>query len=248
MRLRNKGTGESCELEEVDRLKKEFLSIASHELRTPLATVKNAINLIADEASGPLNETQRKFLMMANRNVDKLALIINDFFLLADLESGCVELSRNEVDINEDIENAINIFSDLAKVNQVAISFEPDRTVKTIIADRQKILNVLTNLISNAIKFSHNGGAVTVSTTRHNSDKGFVQVKIKDTGIGIDKKDHDKLFRSFQQIDSSLTRKFAGSGLGLAICKRIIELHKGKIWVESEAGRGSVFVFILPVK
>ncbi|MFA6320367.1 MAG: HAMP domain-containing sensor histidine kinase [Candidatus Omnitrophota bacterium] len=248
MSLWAKGNTKSCKPEEVDRLKKEFLSLASHELRTPLATIKNAVSLISDESSGPLNETQRKFLTITNRNVDKLAIIINDFFLLSDLESGCVELLRSEIDLNETIENAIDVFSDLAKSNDVAIYFEPDRTIKRLIADRQKIMHVLTNLISNAIKFSRNGGTVTITISWHNTDKNFIEVKIKDTGIGIDRKDFDKLFHSFQQIDSTLTRRFTGSGLGLAICKRIIELHRGKIWVESESGKGSVFNFILPIK
>lgn len=246
--FRNNANDEGCTLEKVDKLKKEFLSLASHELRTPLATLKNAITLISDESGGPINETQRKFITIANRNIDKLALIINDFFLLADLESGAVELAKSEIPVNETVENAIDIFSDLAKTSGVVIYFEPDRSLKHIVADRQKILHVLTNLISNAIKFSQHGGTVTITASHHSADKNFIEIKIKDTGIGIDKKDFDKLFHTFQQIDSALTRKFTGSGLGLAICKRIVELHKGKIWVESESGKGSIFNFILPIK
>jgi len=235
-------------IDELERMKTEFLAIASHKLRTPLATVKNALGLVSDGSAGPLNEDQRKFLRIADRNVDKLAVLINDFFLLSDLESGYVELLKAEVDINELIEGALAAFSRPAKACGISLRFEPDKTLDKVDADEYKIVQALNNLISNAVKFSRKGGTVTVTASMHSRDKDFIQVSVKDAGIGIAKEYFDRIFDRFQQIDTALTRKFSGSGLGLAICKRIIELHKGKVWLESELNKGSTFHFILPIK
>jgi signal transduction histidine kinase len=235
-------------IDEVERLKAEFLAIASHELRTPLATIKNVISLISGGSAGPLNEDQHKFLAIANRNVDKLAHLINNFFLLSDLESSCVELVKSKVNINEIISNAAAAFSEHAKLSGILLTFEPDKTLDSVTADRYKISHVINNLILNAIKFNKPGGSVTVASSMYRPDRNFIKISVKDTGIGIDRKHFNKIFNKFQQIDSSLTRKFAGSGLGLAICKRVIELHEGKIWIESELGKGSTFHLALPMK
>jgi CheY-like chemotaxis protein/anti-sigma regulatory factor (Ser/Thr protein kinase) len=135
----------------------------------------------------------------------------------------------------------------VAKDKKIELKLELNKSLQKITADRDKIYQVINNLVSNAFKFTEAEGAVTISTSFYGSDTNFIHVSVKDTGIGIDKKDFDKLFQRFQQIDSGLTRKVGGAGLGLAISKQIIDLHGGKIWVESEPGKGSIFSFILPV-
>ncbi|MFA5144309.1 MAG: HAMP domain-containing sensor histidine kinase [Candidatus Omnitrophota bacterium] len=236
------------EPEEVEKLKTEFLAIAAHEMRTPLSTIKSSISLVADGITGPLNEEQRRFLDMANRNIDRLAFLLDNFFLLADLESGTVELLKTEVDINEVIEGAIAMSAEPAHSSGILLVFEPDRTIGKVEADRRKIFHTVNNLISNAIKFSGEGKVIKIVSAKYSADGDFIKVSVKDTGIGIDRKDFEKIFDKFRQSDSSLTRKFPGSGVGLAICKRVIELHDGKVWVESEVGKGSTFHFILPLK
>lgn len=232
---------------EVDRLKTEFISITSHELRTPLATIKNAVTLIARGATGDLSDNQRKFLDIAKRNIDRLSALINDLLDLSKIESGRLELVKSEININAIVEEVVNAFSTLAIDKKVGLQSGIDRDLGKITADHDKIFQVINNLVSNALKFTEPGGAVTVSTSIYGTDKNYVQVSVRDTGIGIDKKDFDKLFKRFQQLDSVLTRKVTGTGLGLAISKQIIELHGGKIWVDSEPGKGSIFSFILPV-
>lgn len=232
---------------EVDRLKTEFISITSHELRTPLATIKNTITLLLNSATGPINDNQRKFLDMARRNIDRLAALINNLLDLSKIESGKMELTRSEVDINAIAEEVTAAFSSLAKDKKVELKAELDNGLTRISADKDKIFQVVNNLISNALKFTQPQGSVTIRTSVYASDKNYVQVSIRDTGIGIDKKDFDKLFQRFQQLDSALSRKTTGTGLGLVISKQIIELHGGKIWVDSEPGKGSIFSFILPV-
>ena len=226
----------------------EFLAIALHELRTPLATIKNAVALIFDETAGPLNESQHNFAGIASRNVDKLTLLLNDFFLILDLESEAAELSKAEMDIDEVVGSVLETFAGPAKTSGIVLDFEPGKGPGSITADRQRIVHVLNNLVSNAIKFTPEGGAVTISCSRYGRDNNFILVSVKDSGIGIEKKNFGRIFEKFQQVDRTLTRKFVGSGLGLAICKRIIELHNGRIWVESELGRGSAFHFTLPAK
>jgi len=232
---------------EVDRLKTEFISITSHELRTPLATIKNTITLLLNKATGPINDNQRKFIDMAKRNIDRLAALINNLLDLSKIESGKMELTRSEVDINAIAEEVAAAFASLAGDKKVELKVELDKNLNRISADKDKIFQVVNNLVSNALKFTQPEGAITVRTSVYGSDKNYVQISVKDTGIGIDKNDFDKLFQRFQQLDSVLTRKTTGTGLGLAISKQIIELHGGKIWVDSEPGKGSAFSFILPV-
>lgn len=232
---------------EIDRMKTEFISITSHELRTPLATIKNCITLIFTEAAGKINENQRKFLDIARRNIDRLAALINNLLDLSKIESGKMELERASSDVNKIAREVISAFGPLAQEKGIKLRAELQDALPQIQIDKNKIIQVINNLISNAFKFTEAKKEVTVFTSFYAADKNFIQISVRDEGVGIDKKDFDKLFQKFQQLDSSMTRKAAGTGLGLAICKQIVELHGGKIWVESEIGKGSKFSFILPV-
>ncbi len=246
---------------EIDRMKTEFISITSHELRTPLATIKNCISLIFKESAGPINENQRKFLDIARRNIDRLAALINNLLDLSKIESGKMELERTGCDLNKIVQEVIDTFEPLAKDKNISLKAELWEGLPQIQIDRNKIIQVINNLVSNALKFTEARKSITVSASFYGADKNFIQMSVQDDGVGIEKKDFDKLFKKFQQLDSSMTRKVTGTGLGLAICKQIVELHGGKIWVESppageagppageagESGKGSKFSFILPV-
>ncbi|MFH1440659.1 MAG: response regulator [Candidatus Omnitrophota bacterium] len=232
---------------EVDRMKTEFIAITSHELRTPLATIKNSISLIFSQATGPINDNQKKFLDIAKRNIDRLSALINNLLDLSKIETGKMELDRAKADINKMAEEAVDTFGPLAKEKKINLLLESSEGLPQIEIDKHKITQVINNLISNALKFTEADKSVKVLTSFYGEDKNFIQLAVQDEGVGIDKNDFKKLFQKFQQIDSSMTRKVAGTGLGLAICKQIIELHGGKIWVESELGKGSRFIFILPV-
>lgn len=232
---------------EVDRMKTEFISITSHELRTPLAAIKQAVFLIAQETAVQLSDDQREYLDIARRNIIRLAGLINSLLDLSKIESGKMLLERARVDINKIAEEAFIGFEALAAEKKIKLERHFGIGLPQILADHTRIAQVITNLISNALKFTEPEGSVMLSTFIYGADKNFIQVGVKDTGIGIDKSNFDKLFKKFQQLDSSLTRKTVGTGLGLAISKQIVELHGGKVWVESETGKGSTFSFILPV-
>lgn len=232
---------------EVDRMKTEFISTTSHELRTPLASIKEAVSLVADETAGAVNAHQRKFLDIATRNINRLSELINSLLDLSKIESGKIELERSKVEINALAQEVIEDFISIAKEKKIALKMSLAEGLPQIQVDHSKINQVLTNLVSNAFKFTETG-TITVSVSFYGADKNFIEVSVEDTGTGIEKKDFEKLFQKFQQLDSSLTRRVGGAGLGLAISKQIVELHGGKIWAESQGLRkGSKFSFILPV-
>lgn len=230
-------------LEEALKVKSEFTSTVSHELRTPLAAIKEGIAIVSDGTAGGLNNEQKEFLDIAKRNVDRLARLINNILGFQKLEAGKATFSFEHEDVNEAVKEAVSTMASLADQKGLYLKFEPAKELPKIKFDRDKISQVLTNLISNAIKFTDNGGVII------KTDKGdnFVKVSVADTGPGIKKEDIPKLFRQFSQLEDGIKRKTGGTGLGLAISKEIIEKHKGKIWVDCEYGKGSTFSFSLPI-
>jgi len=228
---------------EIDRMKSEFISVVSHELRTPLTSIKNAVNIILGGTAGEITQNQEKFLSLASRNIDRLAGIINDLLDLSKLEAGKVEMRFQEVDLNEPLDTVISSLRPQAENKSITISKEISVDLPKIYGDEDKIEQIFTNLINNAIKFTPDGGSIKTSA-RPLDD--FIEISVKDTGIGIPEKELDHVFDKFHQISGSLTRKTGGTGLGLPITKRLIEAHKGEIRVESEVGKGSKFIFTLP--
>jgi PAS domain S-box-containing protein len=228
---------------EAAKLKSYFTSMVSHELRTPLTAIKESIAIVTDGTAGSLNDEQKDFLEMSKKNVDRLARLINDVLDYQKLESGKQEFNFKENDLNEIIKETQSIMITVAKERGLDIILNLDNDLPRIQCDRDKIIQVLTNLISNAIKFTEDG-AITIISEKNNN---IVEVKVKDTGIGIKKEDFPRLFRAFEQLEKGNDRKTGSTGLGLVICKEIIERHKGKIWVESEFGQGSVFHVVLPI-
>ncbi|HUL20410.1 MAG TPA: ATP-binding protein [Thermodesulfobacteriota bacterium] len=240
------------ELRKIDSMKSEFVSVASHELRTPLAAIKNAVQLMLSGKTGEINGVQEKFLSMAERNINRLTNILDDLLNLSRIESGKVELKFDYLALKEIVEMAASSLRPHADVKSVQIEADIPELLPAIYGDREKIEQILTNLIGNAIKFTPGGGKIFISArlSSQNQKDGYgdtVAISVKDTGIGIPAEHLDAIFEKFHQVENSLYRSASGTGLGLAITKGLVEAHQGKIWVESEVGKGSAFIFTLPI-
>jgi signal transduction histidine kinase len=231
-------------LQELDQLKSDFVSNVSHELRTPLTAIKGAVDLVLREVAGPLTEKQIHYLTRVRSNTQHLTSLINDVLDLSKIESGSSEVKFNRVSLSSLVHEVIETLRPVAA--EKAIRLDPIVTERSIfvLADPDKINQVLMNLIGNAIKFTPASGKVTVSASR-NGQKN-VQVSVSDTGPGVLPSERETIFDKFYQIADEEGAKPKGTGLGLAICKALVELHGGKIWVESEVKQGSTFNFTLP--
>jgi len=232
------------ELQQLDRMKSEFVSTVSHELRTPMAIIKESLSQILEGILGDVPDPQRRLLNMALNNINRLARIINNLLDISKIEAGETVVKREDFDITAAAREVIESFA--AHVNPKGLELDlkaPDQPL-IINADRDKIIQVFTNLIGNAVKFTAQGG-ITLTL----EDKGeTMQAAVVDTGTGISESDLPKVFGKFQQFGRKDGPGDKGTGLGLAISKGIVELHKGSIWVESKLNEGTKFVFILPKK
>ncbi|NWG04036.1 MAG: response regulator [Syntrophaceae bacterium] len=240
------------ELRKIDAMKSEFVSVASHELRTPLAAIKNAVQLMLSGKTGEINEHQSKFLSMAERNINRLTNILNDLLNLSRIESGKVELKFQNLELGKVIELTTSALRPQADAKSIQIEVGVQEPLPEVYGDPEKIEQILTNLIGNAIKFTPEGGKIIVSATPlpKGDTSGYgdqVVVSVKDTGIGIPSEHLGAIFEKFHQVEGSLHRSVSGTGLGLAITKGLVEAHQGKIWVESEVEKGSTFTFTLPL-
>jgi signal transduction histidine kinase len=232
----------NARLKELDQIKTNFLSTVSHELRTPLTSIKAFSEILLDNAGEDM-ETQTKFLNIINEESDRLARLIDDLLDLSRIESGRQVWRMGYHHIEGVIDESVAAMSSLAEKKGLVIDKKVQEGLPEIYGDRDKLDQVVTNLLGNAIKFTDNDGLITVSAA---VSEDRVRVAVADNGIGIPEDELDKVFMKFHQVDSSATRKKGGTGLGLAICKEIIEHHGGKIWVESQLGEGSTFYFIVP--
>ena len=240
------------ELRKIDAMKSEFVSVASHELRTPLAAIKNAVQLMLSGKTGEINENQSKFLSMAERNINRLTNILNDLLNLSRIESGKIELKFESLELNRIIELTASSLRPQADVKSIQIEVDISEPLPAVYGDPEKIEQILTNLIGNAIKFTPEEEKIIISAKYLSKEKegGYgdkVAVSVKDTGIGIPPEHLDAIFEKFHQVESSLHRSVSGTGLGLAITKGLVEAHQGKIWVESQIQKGSTFTFTLPL-
>jgi PAS domain S-box-containing protein len=237
-------------LKELDRLKDSFLSTVSHELRTPLTSIKSfsEILLAYDED----REIQKEFLTIIKEESDRLTRLINNFLDLAKIESGRMQWETVDLSIAEVIKTAINATQALAAQGKLEVKVKVSPGLPTVRGDKDRLVQVVTNLLSNAIKFTPEGGGIEVKARMDGGDKSkkkanMLLVSVTDSGVGIDPKDHDSIFEKFKQVGDTLTDKPKGTGLGLPICKEIIEHYGGKLWVESQLGKGSTFFFTLPL-
>jgi len=235
----------NCKLKALYDVQKEFSSTLSHELRTPLSSIKAAIDIVISGTVGEPTPEQKDFLGRAKSNVDRLNRLINDILDLAHMESGHLTLNRKPADINTIIQSVTQIQEPVASARGLYLKTSLGPNIPLLSLDQDKIIQVLNNLINNALKFTETGG-ITVSSLM-NTEKHQVEVRVQDTGHGIKEEDLVKLFQKFQQLGASHQRQ-AGTGLGLAICKEIIRQHTGSVGVESKIGHGSCFYFILPLE
>jgi signal transduction histidine kinase len=240
LEIANKRLRAMCEIQ------KEFTSTVSHELRTPLASIKTAIDLVLKKMVGEINEEQKEVLGRAKSNVDRLKRLIDDILDVTKMESGKLQMNFKINDIHRVIQETAEAQKEVAEGRGLYIKTELDVQVPKILFDRDRIIQVLNNLLNNAVKFTKHGG-ITIKTQK-NSQENHIVVSIKDTGKGIAEADISKLFQRFHQIDSTEINEESGTGLGLAICNEIISQHGGKIWVESKLGEGTTFNFILPIQ
>jgi signal transduction histidine kinase len=231
-------------LQELDRLKSDFVSNVSHELRTPLTAIKGAVDLVLREVAGPLTKKQVHYLTRVRSNTQHLAGLINDLLDLSKIESGKIEMKSRRISLGGLVHEVTETLRPVAA--EKAIELEATIADPSILvwADRDKVNQVLMNLIGNAIKFTPSQGRVTISASRDGNES--VQVSVSDTGPGIAPDEKEKIFDKFYQISQLGEAKPKGTGLGLAICKALVELHGGRIWVESKMNRGSTFSFTLP--
>jgi signal transduction histidine kinase len=232
------------ELEAASRHKSEFLANMSHELRTPLNAIIGFSQVLRDEMVGPVNPKQAEYLDDITSSGNHLLSLINDVLDLSKVEAGQVELEVHPFSLREALERGIVMLRERATEDGVRVAFAADPEVDVVDGDERRIKQVIFNLLSNAVKFTPAGGEVDVSATRVN---GEVRVSVADTGPGIAPEDRERIFEEFQQTETGLGQR-EGTGLGLALSRRFVELHGGRIWLESELGHGSTFTFALPAR
>jgi signal transduction histidine kinase len=245
----------------------------SHELRTPLNHIIGFTELVVDKNFGELNENQEEYLRDALQSSHHLLSLINDILDLSKVEAGKLELEPSDLNLGVTLDSSLTMVKEKAMKHGIRLSTHIDGVPETIQADERKLKQILYNLISNAVKFTPDGGEVSLSgklvenesnsalekelpvdnlyvdetnQTPSNGDK-FVQISVQDTGIGLKKKDLNRIFEAFEQVESSKSRKYQGTGLGLSLTRRLVELHGGTIWAESEGeGKGSIVHFTIP--
>jgi len=233
----------SEELIDLNRMKDEFLANTSHELKTPLHGILNLSSALKDGKSGPLNGQQRDQLEIVVSVARRMSNLINDILDLSRLKHRGIQLQLKPVDVRAVIGSQQEIFRNYIGDKPVTLRMEWPDKLPDVIADESRLLQIAYNLIGNAIKFTPKGEVVvTARLSGH-----MISVSVSDTGIGIEPDQQEAIFRTFEQVGTSVAREYGGTGLGLGIARRLIELHGGEIQVESEPGKGSVFTFTLPV-
>ncbi len=230
-------------LKELDKMKDEFIAIVSHDLRTPLTSMLSLSDLFLMERFGGLTEKQKWAIEIINRSGQHLLSLINDLLDLAKIEAGKVDLSMSKTRLGKVINDSINAMQFNAQEKNIEIKLDMPDAEPEITGDWIKLYQVMNNLIGNAIKFTHERGRVIIGL-KYN---GEAKVSVSDTGQGIPKEDLPHIFDKFRQAKTKATRGEKGSGLGLAIVKNLVELHGGRVWVESEIGKGTTFYFTIPI-
>jgi PAS domain S-box-containing protein len=259
--------------ESANKAKSDFLANMSHELRTPLNHIIGFTELVLDKNFGDLNDTQREYLGDVLQSSQHLLSLINDILDLSKVEAGKQELEPTNVDLKELLERSLIMFKEKTLKHGLQLSLNVEHVPDTITADERKLKQIVYNLVANAVKFTPEGGSVTLAACHISSENGHwkksdgklfhvpvldddqpsinqkncVVISVKDTGIGIAQEDLKRIFNPFEQVDTSSSRKYQGTGLGLSLCRKLVKLHGGILWAESEGkGKGTTLIFIIP--
>ncbi|SFI69220.1 two-component system, OmpR family, sensor histidine kinase VicK [Thermoflavimicrobium dichotomicum] len=231
------------EEEKLDRQRKDFVANVSHELRTPLTTIKSYLEALEDGAIHDPDLSVR-FLKVARQEADRMTRLINDLLHLSRLDAKQARFHKKAIHLREMLEDVVDRFSVQCKQKDISISLQILTSLTYVYADRDKMDQVLDNLVSNAVKYTPEGGKITIYARRRLN--GMVEISIKDTGIGIPKKDLGRIFERFYRVDKARSRSMGGTGLGLAIAQEIVRAHEGEIWIDSEYQKGTTVSFTLP--
>jgi signal transduction histidine kinase len=235
----------SRQLETANKHKSEFLANMSHELRTPLNAIIGFSEVLLERLFGELNDKQDDYLKDIHASGKHLLQLINDILDLSKVEAGRMELDLATFDVPAAVANAMTLIRERAQRHDIGLALEADPQLGEIVADERKFKQIMLNLLSNAVKFTPDGGQIKVTAVRSTDE---LVVAVHDTGIGIAPEDQQAVFEEFRQVGSSYTNKQEGTGLGLALTRKFVELHGGRIWLESEPGKGSTFTFTIPAK
>jgi signal transduction histidine kinase len=248
------------EAEKANEAKSGFLANMSHELRTPLNHIVGFTELLRNKQFGDLNDTQLDYLNDVHNSGHHLLSLINDILDLSKVEAGKFEFEPSDVSLKELLESSLSIIKEKALKHSIQLHLDLNGIPGTITADERRFKQIMYNLLSNAMKFTPDGGNVTVTATAHPSNhlkslgenkttRPGIRISVRDTGIGLNPDDFVSIFNSFEQVENTASRKYQGTGLGLSLTKKLVELHDGKIWVESDGvGKGATFIFCIPVK
>ena len=239
-------------LQEADRVKSNFLATVSHELRTPLTSVIGYSEMLLEGIAGELNEEQREYVRTVMEKGDQLLVLITGILDISRMEAGQMKFDKEPFDLDEVVSVALSTIAPNARRKKIALSCDIPETLPRVLGDRDKVRQVLLNLLNNAIKFTPEGGAIAIRAAEGPlgpgaGHAGGVRVTVQDTGIGVAPEYHQRVFDPFFQVDNSSTREYGGTGLGLSIVKRFIEAHGGNVWLDSREGTGSTFYFTLPL-
>jgi signal transduction histidine kinase len=226
-----------------DKLKDEFLRNISHELRTPLTTARGYLDLLNKDYCGPLSDKQKKYIQVSLQNLDSLNRHINNLLDLTLIKSHAIELFPEPIMLNEIFEKLHFYYNPLAEVQNLSLDVQNNFKNVSITTDPTRLYQILSNLLSNALKFSHEG---TVSLSVETAPESHILFKVKDSGIGLATKDLDAIFDAFRQLDASESREYNGLGVGLAIVHSLVTLLKGSVDIKSCVGEGSTFIVTLP--
>jgi signal transduction histidine kinase len=240
-------------LQEADRVKSNFLATVSHELRTPLTSVIGYSEMLLEGIAGELNEEQREYVRTVMEKGDQLLVLITGILDISRMEAGEMKFDKEPFDLDEVVSVALSTIAPHARRKKLALACHLPTDLPAVLGDRDKIRQVLLNLLGNAVKFTPEGGTVAISAEEGplapNPADGThgVRVSVRDSGIGVAPEHHARVFDPFFQVDNSSTREYGGTGLGLSIVKRFIEAHGGHVWVDSREGEGATFYFTLPL-
>jgi len=243
-RLLEQTKKQATELEQASKMQADFTAMIIHDLRSPIMNMMGTAELMADSVFGPVNEEQKKWLLKVLANGHSLVDLVSDYLDLSKVEAGRIEITKEEVDLRQLIQNSIENYLPLVRDRKISIARNVHPAFSTIKADPRRLNQVLSNLLSNAVKFTGDGGQIEVGADHMNGTE--IRIWVTDNGVGIASEEIGSLFEKYRQLTSGKISEHKGTGLGLVVCKKIVEAHGGKIWLESEEGKGSTFYFSLP--